>query len=238
MNSDKIILSLCSGTGSWEKPYFDNGYDVYSITLPDYDVLEAEFINYVGEEEPRVRFRGWIPEFHYSDIKVSHIYGILAAPPCTMFSIARNDKTAKEPRDLRKGMRIINACMEIVHECLYYNHRLGGEGLKFWALENPYTGYLKRFLGEPPLIFDPCDYGDYYSKKTALWGEFKPLKIDKQEPIKINYVKYASSKNKIREEKEKLIPEGYQVKTGFDKRKIMRSITPQGFAKAFYEANK
>ena len=26
MNSEKTIISLCSGTGSWEKPYVENGY--------------------------------------------------------------------------------------------------------------------------------------------------------------------------------------------------------------------
>jgi ubiquinone/menaquinone biosynthesis C-methylase UbiE len=27
-NENKIILDLCGGTGSWSKPYSDNGYDV------------------------------------------------------------------------------------------------------------------------------------------------------------------------------------------------------------------
>lgn len=87
-NSRKIILDLCGGTGSWSKYYKENGYDVRVITLPDYDVL-----NY----EP--------PE---------NVYGILAAPPCTMFSIARNDKTAKQPRDLKS--RYGNS------KCLLKNH--------------------------------------------------------------------------------------------------------------------
>ena len=30
-NEDKIILDLCGGTGSWSKPYRDNGYDVRII---------------------------------------------------------------------------------------------------------------------------------------------------------------------------------------------------------------
>lgn len=37
-NSDKIILDLCGGTGSWSKPYRDAGYDVRVITLPEHDV--------------------------------------------------------------------------------------------------------------------------------------------------------------------------------------------------------
>ncbi len=142
-NKNKIILDLCGGTGSWSKYYKDNGYDVRVITLPDYNVLTYE-----------------PPE---------NVYGILAAPPCTMFSIARNDKTAKTPRDLRGGMNIVNACLRIIHTCLYDNYRVG-QGLQFWALENPYSGYLKRFLGKPALVFEPYEYGDPYTKKTAIWG--------------------------------------------------------------------
>ena len=54
-NSDKIILDLCGGAGSWAKPYKDAGYDVRLITLPDNDV------------------RTYIPP--------ANAYGILAAPP-------------------------------------------------------------------------------------------------------------------------------------------------------------
>ena len=39
MNSRKIILDLCGGTGSWSAPYKENGYDVRVITLPEYDLL-------------------------------------------------------------------------------------------------------------------------------------------------------------------------------------------------------
>lgn len=36
----------------------------------------------------------------------------------------------------------------------------------------------------------------------------------------------------------KQIPEGYLEKTGLNKRTVLRSMTPLGFAKAFYEANR
>ena len=38
----KIILDLCGGTGSWSKPYKENGYDVRVITLPEHDVRTFE----------------------------------------------------------------------------------------------------------------------------------------------------------------------------------------------------
>jgi hypothetical protein len=34
----KIIRDLCGGTGAWSKPYKEAGYDVWLVTLPEYDV--------------------------------------------------------------------------------------------------------------------------------------------------------------------------------------------------------
>jgi hypothetical protein len=208
-NSNKIILDLCGGTGAWSKPYKDAGYDVRVITMPEYDV------------------RTYVPP--------DNVYGILAAPPCTMFSIARNDTTAKVKRDMRQGMETVDACFSIIHACLYDNYRVG-KGLKFWAMENPYSGYLKRFIGEPPFIFDPSEYGDGHTKKTAVWGMFiQPRKINvTMQSTRGNYIKNVES---YFEETKHLIPAGYREKTGLSMRTIVRSITPQGFAQAFYKAN-
>lgn len=212
-SNKKIILDLCGGTGAWSKPYKDNGYDVRVITIPDYDV------------------RTYHPP--------KNVYGILAAPPCTMFSIARNDKTAKDPRDLKGGMKIVNHCYRIIHECLYDPYRVSENSLKFWALENPASGYLKRFLGKPALVFDPSEYGDNHTKKTALWGMFnEPKKTTKAKTLSGDENNYVKSVEKYFDEKKHLIPEGYREKTGLSMRTIVRSITPQGFARAFYEANK
>jgi hypothetical protein len=201
----KIILDLCGGTGAWSEPYRKAGYDVRVITLPDFDVLD------------------------YSPPE--NVYGILASPPCTQFSIARNDKTAKKPRDLREGMNTVNACLRIIHECLYAKYRK--DGLKFWCLENPATGYLKKFLGKPSMIFEPCDYGDPYTKSTALWGMFnEPLK-NPVDPIYGSMVKYASKFKEL-----KPVDEAYRKKLGVDARKIRRSITPTGFANEFFKQNK
>ena len=127
----KIILDLCGGTGSWSKPYSDNGYKVINVTLPEYDV------------------RTYIPP--------DNIYGILAAPPCTMFSLART--RAKKKRDFAEGMEIVKACMNIIWKCRE-NPKYRKDGcLKFWALENP-MGFLRQFLGYPYFTFDPCDFGE------------------------------------------------------------------------------
>lgn len=210
-NENKIILDLCGGTGAWSRPYKDAGYDVRVITLPDYDVRE------------------YVPP--------KNVYGILAAPPCTMFSIARNDKTAREKRDLRKGMETVEDCLHIIWECLYEPYRISENSLKFWALENP-RGYLDRFLGKCALEIDPFEYGDPYTKRTHIWGMFNEPKKSRVAPERRGsegtFVKNVES---FFDMKKHQIPENYKKKTGLSMRTIVRSITPQGFAQAFFEAN-
>ena len=93
-NSGKIIIDLCGGTGAWSKPYSDAGYTVLNITHPHYDVMA-----YDG----------------YKDLP--KVYGVLAAPTCTMFSLART--TAKTPRDLEGGFELVHRCMEIIWYCRF-----------------------------------------------------------------------------------------------------------------------
>ena len=192
----KIILDLCGGTGSWSKPYKDNGYDVRVITLPDNDVRKYE--------PPK------------------NVYGILAAPPCDQFSFA---KTTGKPRDLKDAWSIVRACLDIIAKCNHItNPYAKTTTLKFWCLENPH-GLLKRFLGKPCYEFNPYDFGDDYKKNTHLWGWFNfPIK----NPIECNAVKFDRMKSKD------IHPEYFGK---FD-RKTRRAMTPQGFANAFYEANK
>lgn len=184
-----IILDLCGGTGAWSRPYKEAGYDVRNITLPEYDVRTYKLPN-----EP--------------------IHGILAAPPCTMFSFARTN--AKTPRDFDAGMEVVKACLEIIWKAKP----------KFWALENPF-GYLRRFLGVPSLQFQPFDYGDPYKKRTDLWGYFNE---PKKKPVERDSSKDSSHG-------EDWHHNGIGKPKGMD-RATFRAITPKGFADAFYKANK
>ena len=237
MNKNKIILDLCGGTGAWSKYYKKVGYDVRVITLPDYDITKTVF------SETMIIFRSNPKSKIYKEMKIKYkdIYVILAAPPCTHFSIARNDKTAKEKRDFRKGMELVIACLNIIWECRYKKFRKTDRGLKFWALENP-KGYLIDFIGKPYLEFHPYEYGDPYTKKTCLWGNFN---IPKKNPIKPRNFEHPTTKGAkdfvscvehFADLKD--IPKDYKKKTNYSNRAIMRSMTPQGFAQAFYEANK
>ena len=136
------------------------------------------------------------------------IRGILAAPPCTTFA-----GSGAKWRDLRatsevlEGLSIVDACLRIIFAC----------DPEWWALENP-VGWLRNYIGDPVMYFNPCDYGDPYTKKTCLWGTFAP-------PIK----------NPVEPSQGSKIHLQYGGRSG--RTKTMRSITPPGFAKAFFKAN-
>jgi hypothetical protein len=203
-NKNKIILDLCGGTGSWSKPYKDAGYDVRLITLPDNDVL------------------------NYNPPK--NVYGILAAPPCTMFSFARTK--AKTPRDLKEGMRCVRACLNIIWKQIEIQQETRKKTLplKFWALENPYHGLLKKFLGKSVFDFDPFEFGDGYKKRTAIWGNFnEPIKLKKFDIPRSSW----SSKKFDRLKSNEIHGEFF----GKYDRQTRRAITPAGFANAFFKAN-
>lgn len=85
----------------------------------------------------------------------------------------------------------------------------------WWALENP-VGRLVWYLGPPQLSFHPADYGDPYTKRTLIWGRFTP-------PFKQPVV--ATEESRMH----RLPPT--------PDRKALRSVTPDGFARAFFEAN-
>lgn len=197
-NQEKTILSLCSGTGSWEKPYKDAGYNVISITLPENDVRL------------------------YSSPE--NVYGILAAPPCTMFSLART--RAKKERNFKEGMEIVQACLEIIWQCRF-EPKYRNEGcLNFWALENP-MGFLRQFLGYPFFTFNPCDFGEPYTKKTDLWGYFNIPKTNKIELTEDEKQKCKTNSRKL--------PSISDITSSTQAAK--RAVTPAGFAQAFFRAN-
>ena len=198
-NHEKIILDLCGGTGSWSKPYLEAGYRVINVTLPEYDVRTYE--------------------------PPAGVYGILAAPPCTMFSFAR--MKAKLPRNLPEGMEIVKACLEIIWKCQYRTEKDTQKKppLRFWALENP-KGMLEWFLGKPAMMFQPYEYGNPYQKKTCLWGVFNiPPKLFLTGYYDAYFDKIPMCK--LRE----------LLNCDSTRQSELRSVTPSGFAKAFFMAN-
>jgi len=147
-----------------------------------------------------------LPEYDVRTyIPPDNVYGILAAPPCTHLSSsgARWFKD-KGIQALLEALSVVDACLRIIWRC----------SPVFWALENP-VGRLSKYLGKPLMYFHPY-YGDPWTKKSCLWGNFK---IPERNPVIPN------KKSKIH-----YMPPSPE-------RGILRSITPQGFSLAFFEAN-
>lgn len=170
------------------------------------------------------------------------VYGIIANPVCTEFSIARS---GGKHGDLEKGMFLVRECQRIIAEC----------NPVFWVIENPASGALRKFLGKPVMTYQPWQFGSPWTKHTALWGKFnKPAKI---------YSKWEDVPNKI--------PELY-IRSGYGKPGLyqlhaaavkhipefacfaddilkiptknhvadaeFRSLCSQKFAEAFFQANR
>ena len=162
----------------------------------------------------------------------ANVYGIIANPPCTNFSSVRT--SAKIPRNEVEGMRLVIECQRIIKEA----------NPTFWVIENPATGLLKKYLGKPKFVYQPWEFGSPWSKKTALWGEFKsPEKIytEWKEVPKIPelYVRKGNEKPEmvdLHKSAIKYIPEFSCFKVDSDME--FRSLCSQNFAKAFFEANK
>ncbi|MFA5151855.1 MAG: hypothetical protein WC554_04760 [Clostridia bacterium] len=216
-NNKKIILDLCGGTGSWSKPYKNAGYKVLNLTLPEYDVTKCKF------EKNEILFPPTLNSvrFYTRHIKIKDVYGILAAPPCTEFSKAKSTK----PRNLAEGMKTIRGCMEIIW------HIQENGKLQFWALENP-VGLLRRFLGNPPYSFKQWWFGNNRNKHTDLWGRFNiPKRKVFNPPADLQTTKgYFSKDGKELANR--------NAKWYSNARGPERAITPEGFAKEFYKANK
>lgn len=139
------------------------------------------------------------------------VHGILAAPPCDHFAgSGARWWNGKGEKALLEGLSIVDACLRIiaVHRPVW------------WALENP-VGRLRRYLGSPTFAFDPCDFGDPYTKRTQLWGDFTPpaplFSETARRPVEPT--------------------EGSKMWLMSSSQKTERSTTPAGFARAFFEAN-
>lgn len=160
------------------------------------------------------------------------IHGIIANPVCTEFSFAKMAHN-NGIGDHEKGLFLVKHCQRIIAEC----------NPVWWYIENPATGRLKNFLGEPSFVFEPYEFGDSWTKKTALWGKFnKPKKTHTWETCpKLANLYTRPNRQKpslafMHKSHKKFIP-------SFDKFIVeddmsFRSLCSQGFARAFYEVNK
>lgn len=140
------------------------------------------------------------------------VHGILAAPPCThLAGSGARWWVEKGEGALLSALAVADACLRLVALCRP----------KWWALENP-VGRLRTYYGPPDFTFDPCDYGDPYTKRTHLWGSFTP-----PSPL---FVGALTAVEPTEGSKMHKLPPS-------EDRARLRSMTPRGFAEAFFRCN-
>lgn len=129
-------------------------------------------------------------------------------------------------------MLIVNACLKIIQQCKP----------EWWALENP-VGHLRDYLGASRLTFQPWEYGDPWTKRTDIWGDFnipqKPYVEWENVPNKIDlYTRPGRAKPNfayLHKSEIAKIPQLSFARPLTDA--DFRAITPPAFARAFFEAN-
>ena len=156
-------LELFSGTGSVGNELKKMGVEVISLDLKNSDIniniLEWDYKKYKG-----------------------NIDIIWASPPCRTFSSIKKTHIGRKKKDgtiitkldiendIRKyGLPLLYKTIEII---LYFSP-------KYWIIENPQTGDMKKYIDLPYYDVDYCKYSDWgYRKRTRLWTNikgFKPL---------------------------------------------------------------
>jgi len=153
-----------------------------------------------------------------------NVYGILAAPPCTCFAIS-GARWKRTDAEMIEALSIVDACLRIIWCCKP----------RWWALENP-VGILPRFIGNYRYTFHPYEYGDPWTKRTCIWGDHvKPRVKNPVEPI--GQWMGRSGQKGIVDHLEYLPPDWIHKLPPSKDRTELRSVTPAGFAQAFFEAN-
>lgn len=224
-------------------------FDMSGIAVADWALAGAKCycFDLLNEGERRQVGKGEInfvqadlsqPKFWQQVIKLRPAI-IFGFPPCTDLAVsgARHFKAKAEANPLyrEKAIMLVKLGPTLAEDC-------GAE----WINENP-VGILSTHWKKPSYIFDPCDFGGYlpendyhpryseyieprdaYLKKTCHWvsdGLRKPI----VRPVP--YISYSDNAgNRFSKQTAKL--GGKSLKT-----KIIRSLTPRGWAKAFFLAN-
>lgn len=151
--------------------------------------------------------REWLPP--YAPVKI-----LFAFPPCTDVAVSG----ARWFKD--KGLGALIRALQNFDAAV----RLAEWTQAPYLIENP-VSMVSSYWRKPDYLFDPCDYGGYrdppgdaYTKKTCLWtgNNFQmppPRRVNPEEGSRMH----------------RLPPSPERAK--------LRSITPQGFARAVFEAN-
>ena len=209
MNTPKVILSLFDYTGNWSRPYQEAGYTVIRHDIKTGQDIFADSIAAAIAD--------------YNEGNKAH--GLIAAIPCTDFAASgarwwaekENMPAHYDSRHL-SFTNTIDMSIGFALATLFIVELMKPE---WWVAENP-VGRLHNLvpeIGKPKMYFNPCDFGDPYTKKTALYGSFNTNLV--KTPVLPLFGSMMHQK--------------YGGKS--ERTKALRSVTPMGFARAFFNAN-
>jgi hypothetical protein len=204
--SGRTVLSLFDYSGNWSLPYEEAGANVVRIDLKHgVDVMD---INATRLMENVMDAYGTVD-------------AILAAPPCTDFAVSGAKHWHKKANEsvLPGFSKQVDISIELAKQVLRCIEYLQPD---WWAVEQP-VGRLHKLLPEfgKPWFWQPWWYGDPWTKKTALYGNFcRDLPRNEVTPIRHKWGSWMMRLG------------GKSAKT-----KELRSTTPEGFARAFFAAN-
>ncbi len=205
----KTILSLFDYTGNWSRPYKDAGYNVIQHDIK------------LGIDV----FSDTIPAAIADSIEGNQIHGILAAVPCTDFAASgarwwagKEFMPAEYEGDDVQFDSTVDMSVGFVVSVLFLVELFHPV---WWVIENP-VGRMHALvpeIGSPRMYFNPTDFGHPYTKRTALYGDFN-TNLQKEYALNLFGSEMWSK---------------YGVKS--ERTKAARSVTPTGFARAFFNAN-
>ena len=231
---NKEVWSLFDGSGIMVQPWAEAGYKCKCFNFDDAD--HGDYASY-RIKHPNIEYVNVFIDSRFARASARGKYGtpfiIFAFPPCTDIAVSGaahfEVKRQKDPYFQIKAVRTCRAAQRLadILEIPY-------------MIENPIS-VLSTMWRKPDFMFDPSDFGGYlatddahplfpeyiaprdaYPKKTCLWvgNGFKIPEKQKVEPE----IGYSRQQNKLG---------GKSKKT-----KLIRSLTPRGFAKAVFLANK
>lgn len=220
-----VVWSLFDGSGIMGLPWAQAGHQVYCFNADDADHGEYEvkmqhenlhYVNLFIDEA----FHSFVDK---SGIKIPDI--LFSFPSCTELA-GSGEKHERDYSSILSSVKLAKLAEEI-----------GCFANCPWMVENP-VGKLSTEWRKPDHYFNPFEYGGYmsgfepslhpkmpdrdgYTKKTCIWagnGFVMPEKIPVPHIGKFWGWAYLGGKSQ--------------------RTKQLRSLTPRGFARAVYEANK
>lgn len=193
---DLLIVSVCDESGVILEPWARVGFRCVALDLQPSRTGTHKGIEFQQGDVRRYRLpcREKIALF-------------FAWPPCTDLAVSGSRWFTS------KGLFALRDAIDLVAHCELLAESSGAP----WMIENP-VGTLSTYWRKPDYYFDPCDYGDPYTKKTCVWagnGFVMPPKspVQPTEGSKMH-----------------LLPRSKD-------RQRLRSVTPLGFALAVFKAH-